>query len=75
MIPFADIKIIESPYLIKREMRETERSRKRCLKKPWAKRHLKLIEFPDPDIIQTPYGLICHPVIAHRLRQEMKGRP
>ena len=67
-----DIRIIESNHLMKSESHETERSRKRCAKKPWAKRKYITVTFPDPDIYRTPQGYICHPSVAKRLREELK---
>lgn len=66
-----ELRIIESSYLVKSEQRETDRSRKRRMTKPWTRPKYVTVTFPDPDIYQTPQGLICHPLVAKRLRQEI----
>jgi len=68
------MRIIESKYLMKSVHRETERSRKRRAKKPWAKMKFVIVSYPDPDFYVTPHGVICHPMTARRIRDEIARR-
>ena len=61
--------IIEDANMTKSEAKETERSKKRRIKKPWSKLKIVTIVFPRTDCLVTPFGIICHPRVARQLRE------
>lgn len=72
---FYGLKIIESEWMTKTITDETERSKKRRAKKPWAKKKYGSVDVPDTETIyQTPLGIICHPVMAAQIRKEFRSR-
>ena len=65
------MKIFENPHMTK-EIPILPRSKKRRIRKKWAKNPLKRKTVPETGYIVAGDGLIiCHPVAAQALRREM----
>jgi hypothetical protein len=71
MMLFFNMNIYEDDRRVIVSKQETARSTKRRQKKPWAKPIYRTVTRPDPMIIQTPDGIICHPSIAYELRKQL----
>jgi len=62
-----DIKIIETCLMvIPKRTHKRKRINKKYLKKYGS--------IPSPNIMQTPMGLICHPVTANELRRKLRSQ-
>ena len=65
------MKIFENPHMTK-EIPILPRSKKRRIRKKWAKNPLKRKTVPETGYIVAGDGLIiCHPVAAQALRREL----
>ena len=65
------MKIFENPHMTK-EILILPRSKKRRIRKKWAKNPLKRKTVPETGYIVAGDGLIiCHPVAAQALRREL----
>ena len=65
------MKIFENPYMTK-EILILPRSKKRRIRKKWAKNPFKRKTVPESGYIVAGDGLIvCHPVAAQALRREL----
>lgn len=66
------INILESRWLTKRvQYRFSRRHKKRVVKK-FAKNPRNFREVPDTAVYVVPFGQICHPTVAARLRDAIK---
>ena len=65
------MKIFENPHMTK-EIPILPRSKKRRIRKKWAKNPLKRKTVPETGCIFADDGIIvCHPIAAQRLRREL----
>jgi len=70
-----EMRIIEQP-LTKRALRKKCRSKKSRIVKKWAKNPRNYSEGPDLETVyRTPYGFVCHPITARKLREQMASMP
>lgn len=65
------MKIFEDPHMTKTVL-ILPRSKKRRIRKKWAKNPLKKKIVPETGCIFADDGIIvCHPIVAQRLRREL----
>ena len=64
--------IIEDDKLIRDKQIRFPKSKGKRIRKKWRKNKHNFICVPDTEtILNTPMGLICHPVLAERLIREL----
>ena len=64
------MKIFENPYMTK-EILILPRSKKRRIRKKWAKNPFKRKTVPETGYIVAGDGIVCHPVAAQALRRSL----
>ena len=78
--PMAGVRVLESEHLVIREQVRFPRSKRKRIRKKWAKRPENWAERPDPDIyrmadpITGRVQLVCHPETARRLREMIDAK-
>ena len=64
------MKIFENPHMTK-EILILPKSKKRRIRKKWAKNPLKRKTVPETGYIVARDGIVCHPVAAQALRRSL----
>jgi hypothetical protein len=65
------IRIIETPLLTQTVLARMCRSKKKRIIKKWTKNIGNYKTVANYTIYQTPYGDVCHPIVARALREQL----
>lgn len=69
---FSGLRIVESVLLCDRKQVKFPRSKKRRIRRKWAKRDSNFIELPKREILKYGDTLVCHPMIAAEVRKAIQ---
>ena len=68
--PTSPIQIFEDLHLVKTEQIRFPQSKKKRIRKKWAKNLSNWISYPDPNYYKYGKHIFCHPVMAEVLRRK-----
>lgn len=71
MNDFCGLNIIESTAMVESYQYRFPRSKKKRIRKKWSKRPTNFKSRPRKDFLDYGNKIICHPVMARRLRNEL----
>lgn len=71
---FAQSRIIESWIMVERKQRRFPRSKKRRIRRKWARQEKNWVTVPMTEIYRIGDNIFCHPAIAQKIRIETRTR-
>lgn len=71
MNPFDGFEVYESEFLVVRKQTKFPRSKKKRIRKKWAKQDKNWTTTPLPTMIRMGFKLFAHPATIARLKKEI----